>query len=185
MRIGIDFDGVICNTVPAMIAYAARAHGLALTPIDCIVANGPAGLSSDEHLQLIINTHHTEFQFEMQPVVDAVDTLRRLAEGHEILVVTARRDEGIENARRWSDRYGLTSHIGQFVSSGGTTKAALCDSLQLDVLIDDFEQNLDGLPTSTRPILWHAEYNADVTIAPPMVRVRGWLELLEHLEALH
>ncbi|MEI6666204.1 MAG: hypothetical protein WCL53_08655 [Chloroflexota bacterium] len=185
MRIGIDFDGVICDAIAAMIAYASTRHGLQLSALDCIAANGPAGLTTDEYTQLIVDTHRTDYQFEMQPVADVVDVLQRLADAHELFVVTARRDAGLENAVRWSDMHGLTPHIRQFVSSGGTTKAALCDSLQLDVLIDDFERNLDGLPASVLPVLWHAEYNAEALIEPPRERIASWLEFHERLEALH
>lgn len=185
MRIGIDFDGVVCDTIAAMISYAASRHGLTLSLLDCIAADGPAGLSVEHYVQLIEDTHRTDYAMEMQPIAGAIEALTGLAATHDLFIITARREAAFENARRWSEQYGLTAHIEEFVSASGTSKAALSESLRLHALIDDFPRNLEGFPATTLPILWHAEYNADVAITPPMVRVRGWLELQEHLEALH
>src|SRR5436190_1597862 len=98
-----------------MIAYATSRHGLTLSALDCIAANGPAGLTTDQYTQLIVDTHRTDYQFEMQPMADVVDVLQRLADSHDLFVITARRDAGLDNAVRWTERNGLSAHIRQFV----------------------------------------------------------------------
>lgn len=182
MRVGIDFDGVLCDTMTAMIAYGAG-HGLRLTPRDCIGAGGPAGLTAAQFVRLVEDTHRTAYALEMAPIDGAIEAMHDIGRDHDLFIVTARRDAAYENAQRWVAQFGLTPLIREFVSTAGTTKAAICQTHSLDVLIDDFPQHLDGLPTAVLPILWHAEYNAEAAIVPPMERVTHWAALTARLRS--
>lgn len=177
MRVGLDFDGVICDTIAAMIAYASATRGLTLAPLDCIGPAGPAGLDAEQFVRLVEDTHRTEYALRMLPVAGAIEALQQIARDHDLLIVTARREAAFENAKRWAAQFGLTPVIREFVSTAGTTTASAAATLALDVLVDDLPQHLDRLPPRVTPVLWHASYNAEVVVVPPMVRVERWQEL--------
>lgn len=183
MRIGVDFDGVVCDTIAAMITYAERTHGLRLAPLDCISANGPAGLDVAAFVRLVEDTHRTEYALTMPAMRGAVEALSVLSGTHEVVIVTARREQAFANARRWSERIGLAPAVTDFITSSGTTKAAICDAQHLDALIDDIGGNLQGLPDHVLPILWDTTYNADFEVVPPTVRMSDWSRLAALIES--
>lgn len=182
MRIGVDFDGVVCDTIAAMITYAADTHGLELTPSDCIAANGPAGLDVATFVRLVEDTHRTEYALRMQPVDGAIDALRQMARDHELFIVTARREAAFAYAQRWVSQFGIASLIREFVSTAGTTKSAVCTALALDMLIDDLPHHLDGLPVGVTPVLWGTAYNTGAPIVAPMVRAEDWRHVVALVE---
>lgn len=179
MRVGFDFDGVICDTIAAMIDYARATQGRTLVPLDCIRPGGPAGLDAEQFVRLVEDTHRTEYALRMLPVAGAIEALQQIARDHDLFIVTARREAAFENAKRWTAQFGLTPLIREFVSTAGRTKAAAAATLALDVLVDDLPQHLEQLPPGVIPVLWHASYNAEVVVVSPMVRVERWQELHE------
>lgn len=144
---------------------------------------GPAGLTAAQFGRLVEDTHRTAYALEMAPIDGAIEALHDIGRDHDLFIVTARRDAAFENARRWATQFGLSPLIREFRSAAGTTKAAICETHSLDVLVDDSPQHLDGLPASVLPILWHAEYNAGVAIVPPMERVDHWAALTARLRS--
>ncbi|MDA0366718.1 MAG: hypothetical protein O3B31_13395 [Chloroflexi bacterium] len=177
MRIGLDFDGVITDTVGAMVTYAANA-GLVLAPRDCIAPHGPAGLEPLDFETLVAATHETDYSLSFLPMAGAVEALAHLAEQHEVVVLTARRGAALDYAMRWSEAAGVRTFIRHFVSSDGHTKAAIAGPLGLDVLVDDLPGNLLGLPSSVRPLLWATDYNDQAETSPRVRRLSNWGELL-------
>lgn len=97
MRVGLDFDGVISDTIPPMIEFARMTHGIELSPFDCVAPSGPAGLEMDAWLQFIADTHATPYALSIPAVDGAVAARRWLSVSHELVVVTAFRGNAFEN----------------------------------------------------------------------------------------
>lgn len=183
MRLGLDFDGVISDTIPQMIAFARTEHDLELSPFDCVAPGGPAGLTPDVWLQLIADTHNTPYALSMPPTFGAVPALRDLSVRHEVVIVTARRGEALANSEAWLEQAGLGACVRSIVSSAGRTKADVADELGLAALVDDVLENLRDLHGEAHPILWDAVYNRDVPTDSRVRRVHGWADLAALLRA--
>lgn len=181
MRLGLDFDGVISDTIPRVIEYARAMHGLELSAFDVVAPGGPAGLVFDTWLQLITDTHGTPYALTMPPTDGALPALKHLFESNHIVVVTARRGQALDYASAWLAQTGLAGYVNDIVSSAGTTKAEIAHGLGLAVLVDDVVENLRGLRGETVPVLWDAVYNQSAHAAK-IRRVRGWTGLVTLLQ---
>lgn len=184
MRVGLDFDGVISDTIPSMIEFARVTHGLHLSPLDCVAPDGPAGLGSEVWLRLITDTHATPYALSMPPMFGTADGLARLSDRHEVVVVTARRGGALENTRIWLDHHGLAGHVADIVSSAGKTKADIAHELGLALLVDDVIENLHGLCGPVVPVLWDAIYNRDALVDTWIRRVSGWSDVTDLVRTL-
>lgn len=174
LRLGIDFDGVVSDTIAAMIAYAAEHDGVTLSPRECLPPDGPARLGAERYQGLIAETHGTPYALEMPPIAGAVEALAALAARHDVVIVTARGGSAFVHAGTWLERAGVRGVLHDVVSAHGTTKPAVARRLRLDVVLDDWAANLAGMPPGVVPVLWTAAHNAGDPVPPPARRVDGW-----------
>ncbi len=182
MRVGLDFDGVIADTIPAMIAYA-RAHlGIELRPSDCIVPGGIERLGLERYRQLVAATHETDYSLTFEPTAGALDALPSLAGRHQMFIVTARQGDAFANAEHWLDSRGLRACFAAVRSSAGPAKATLVDELGLDCFVDDVPRTFRNWSAKAWPILWHAEHNREYLAKSPVSRVAGWEALAAKFE---
>lgn len=180
MRIGIDFDGVITHTMPAMVAYAARQLDMTLTELECMRPAGPLRLGEEGYLALIRDTHETPYALTFAPTNGLVDAMTHLRADHELFVVTNRAGAALDRAEEWLAAHGVRSALAAVVhASTGSGKVEAARRLKLDVMLDDWPENLGGLDAATRRILWSAAYNMDAAIPPRVRRVDGWDSFIE------
>src|SRR5690606_3470584 len=100
--------------------------------------------------------------------------LARLAQRHELWLVTAREPASLALAETWLARTGLRPHFSGLESAHAVSKAEVAGALGLAALVDDHAPHLLELPASVRGILMTHAHNADYLHAPPMVRAAGW-----------
>jgi hypothetical protein len=136
MRIGLDFDGVLCLTPFGRLAVHAPKPVPALPPdYEALyrrpAPGGPARLAVE----------YLRFGWRrMAP--DAAPVLADLAQGHEVYIVTGRSVAGESLLRRWLRRHGLDSRIaGVRMAPPGLRpaqhKLATALMLGIDAHIDD------------------------------------------------
>ncbi len=181
MRVGLDFDGVIADTIPAMRAYARDRHGLELAPSECVMPAGPERLGLDAYRQLVADTHETEYRLTFPLTLGATDGLRALARRHDLFVVTARHSGSLENAVRWLELNGLADCFSDVRSSVGPAKSELVATLELDCFVDDMPMTFQTWSANAAPLLWDADYNRNLKVEQRVRRVTGWAELIKLL----
>lgn len=181
MRLGLDFDGVIADTIPAMIAYARLRLGIELTPTECIVPEGIERLGVVPYRALVAATHDTTYSLTFEPTAGATEGLRSLAKRHELFIVTAREGAAFANAERWIEAHGLRTCFAAVRSSAGPRKSQMVDDLRLECFVDDVPRTFRNWSARAWPLLWTAEHNRDHPVEAPTVRVAGWEELAELL----
>jgi 5'(3')-deoxyribonucleotidase len=177
VRVGLDFDGVIADTIPAMILYARQHVGLELEPRDCVMPGGVARLGLAVYRHLVEVTHATSYALTFGPTAGALEAIPELARHHDLFVVTARSKESFANAEQWLDQRGLSACFVSVYSSGGPAKSEVVEALGLDCFVDDAPRTFEGWRSTARPVLWHTDYNESHHVTPPMIRVRDWTEL--------
>ena len=183
MRIGIDFDGVLADTMPAMVSYAAQHLGITLSEAECMRPEGPIRLGEAGYVALVRNTHETAYALTFAATDGAFEALQRLSETHEVFVVTNRAGAALARAEEWLTARSMRSMLSDLVSaSAGTGKVEAARRLGLDVLLDDWPENLVGLDAATRPVLWSASYNLDAPLPSRVRRVHGWSAFAEAID---
>ncbi|MSQ31490.1 MAG: hypothetical protein EXR64_05665 [Dehalococcoidia bacterium] len=183
MRIGIDFDGVLAHTMPAMVAYAAEHIGIALSEAECMRPGGPIRLGEAGYVALVRDTHETPYALTFASTEVTFEALQRLSEAHEVFVVTNRAGAALARAEEWLTARSMRAMLSDLVSaSTGAGKADAARRLGLDVLLDDWPENLVGLDAATQPVLWSASYNLDASLPAGVRRVHGWAAFAEAIE---
>lgn len=167
MRIGIDLDGVVVDSISRWIEVFNREVGTAY----------PAGTLVDTFgtpaNEAVSRRHELEMLIAPPPMAGARDGLNHLRQaGHELVVVTARspRLRGLTEA--WLDYHGLAVDSMHFLEGGNKGVVAAREGLGL--FVEDAPHNALAVAEAGVPVLlFDAPYNRD--LAHSLIRrASGW-----------
>lgn len=191
MRIGLDLDGVCYDwdrTVRYLLRerlpdspYKDRAH-----PV-----NQPSthwdyleGHLAPEHWRWIWKDGVAQGLFRHGHIIKgAVEGMRDLlADGHDLVVVTSRPKQAINDTLQWIAFLGIPFSGVHIISDGSPKSQVKCD-----VYVDDRDKNVEDLARNTNAklvALYSQTWNASYTAAPPVVRVANWGEFVQCVRGL-
>lgn len=173
MRIGLDFDGTIADASGAKMRYARERWGVTLDRAQTMRPGAIPLIGRERYETMIADIFGTPLTLEMEPMPGAVDVLQRLADAHDLFVVTARLDHETGFATTWLQRRGIA--IRELRNSARGRKAAPCIALRLDVMLEDSPGELAALPPQVRaPVLLATPYNAEEVRADHWHEVPDW-----------
>ncbi len=135
MRIALDFDGTIADAAGAKIAYARETWGVELTRAHSMRPHAVPLLGEGRYDAMLFDVFGTERSVAMEPMPGAVESLRRLAKGHELHVVTARYEREGPFAQAWLDRHAIP--VGSLTVTNRGAKVDHCVELGAHVLLED------------------------------------------------
>jgi phosphoglycolate phosphatase-like HAD superfamily hydrolase len=173
MRIGFDFDGVLCPTPFGRFAVHEP------QPVPPLPDNFEALYAArDEPHFLRAALEFMRFAWRMS-APSATDVLRQLADAHDLFIVTARSDDGIGILRRWLRRHKIDGYFKEIcMSPPGVTspqhKLAGAHLLSLDAHIDDDPRTAFHLARETSMsvyLLDHANARGDEPLPPNLTVV--------------
>ncbi len=172
MRIGLDLDGVVCDSVPKWREVFARELGLVYSQREL-----PDTYGTPEHAACT-DRHELECLLAPHPVAGAVAALHSLrAAGHELVVVTARSPRVARLTAAWFDYHGLLAPDRMHFLEGGR-KDTVARAEALDVFVEDIPGYAQALAGAGVPVLLFAwPYNAGCH-HPLVRRVGGWAAVL-------
>ena len=170
MKLGLDFDGTIANWAGAMDRWL-QLHERRSLDREHDVRDQVTREQLREMVAAILGTALT---FEMEPETDALPVMSRLAEQHELIVLTARHDDEAAFATQWLVRHGAP--VREVVFTGRAAKFDACLRLGLEMLLDDTVAHLVPLPDgATLPVLFRSRFG-ERRPQPPTIRVvDNWL----------
>lgn len=148
LRIGLDFDGTLADTVGAAEAYLREVEGIVLAPHELTWPPGIKQLGSERFGQMLADDQFIE-QLEFVP--GALGVARSLMADADLFLVTARHEWQTEPVRLWLERSGL--HFDGVVSTSYESKAGACRELRLDVHFDDMLSHTADVMEQTDTIL--------------------------------
>lgn len=171
MRIGLDLDGVIVDSVPNWIRILNIEFGANYGPDDLPDTHGTPEMAAfcDDHL--------IELLMPNRPMAGAVEALRRLRrEGHQLVVITARSQCVRRLTEAWLEFYGF--HVDELHCLEGADKAVAARATEIDLLVEDTPKNALAVAAAGVPVLlFGAPYNRDVR-HPLVQRCENWGEVL-------
>lgn len=182
MRIGIDFDGTLADTNSVKSHWILSELGLRVPPWRCDRTACVPLIGEAAYTRMAADVYeHTSAQ-NLPEVPNALDAVRLMQSVHTLVVVTARKDKLAEIALDWLSRRSQTTNVPLVsISPERPTKAEVCCSEKISVLIDDDERHLLGLDQiGVLPILF--KHDAPSTFHHPSLFVhRTWQEVHDAL----
>lgn len=171
MRILLDIDGTICQTIVHALKLLGRDFGksLAYDSIDDIWVTRAYGLSDDEG-ERWWEANEPALYAQSKPMPWALQVVRNLQSQHEIHIVTAREGRAKSLTEDWLRRHGFPYSS---LVMDAVDKVSASREIGLDLAIEDDPRQLVSLSRVMPVIAIDAPYNRTVE-APGIVRVRDW-----------
>lgn len=193
MRIGIDFDDVLVDFVPAFLYYHNRLYGTDVSKDDVWSYHfwEVFDIPKDEMLRRIFSFLDSPESGAMRPIVGACKGVMAIGEEHELHIITGRQDRIAPMTSRLLLRHfgGAFSgvHFANHFSGDAShlSKGVICDRLGIDVLIDDSPANaLESAAPGRKVLLLDAPWNGAVAETDSITRVRSWERIVSTIGSL-
>ena len=189
MRIGIDLDEVVGDSITAIIRFHNEKYGTRLTKDDFYSYDfwKVWGGTRDEAIKKVMEFFASDAAWSIDPMAGSMKALMELKEkGHELFIITHRNNDIVGKTEEWLEKHFprvfAGAHFGNAYSfSGeGRKKSDICKELGVEVLVDDHMENVrDCASAGIRVLLFDQPWNRQETTLPPGVeRVLSWEEVV-------
>ena len=190
MRIGIDLDEVVADTMPAVIHFHNRKYGTDFKKGDFYSYHfwDVWGGTKDEAIKKMYDFFATDHFAKINPVAGSLVAINTLKEnGHELFVITGRQNEIIEETEKWIKKHFPEIFSGiHFANSYGLTghpikKSAICAQLGIKIMIDDdMDHAKDLTKFGIKVLLFDQPWNQD-NLEGDIERVFSWKEIINKI----
>ena len=193
MRIEVDLDEILADYLSAVIEFHNKKYHTALKKSDFFSYRfwEVWGGNREEAIQKVYDFYQTPEFKNVQPVAGAIEAIKKLKENHDLFIITSRTDDLLAETKEWIDKHFkdlfaqivLTNHYSQTGES--RKKSDFCDSLQIDIFIDDSPEYAQECFDGKRKVfLFDYPWNQDLNM-PGITRVSGWAEALKMIDSGH
>lgn len=148
LRIGLDFDGTLADSVGAAAAYLREVEGIVLQPDELTWPPGIKHLGGERFGQMLADERFIE---QLNFVPGALGVTRSLMEQADLFLVTARHEWQTEPVHRWLQSHGL--RFEGVASTSYESKMGACRELRLDLHFDDMLAHTADVMPATDTIL--------------------------------
>lgn len=186
--IAIDCDDVLVPSTHAIVDEYNRRYGTQVSyERSHETGNEEWGASRDQTKHRIHEIQLSEEYGAIEPFADAVDAVSRLAQQHELHLITARDGKLLDVTVTMIDKFFPNCFTSlEHVGFDGT-KGDVCSRLNADALIDDnlkHLQHAQGCGVGT--LLWFGGYpwNSGVDAPAGIVRSPDWDHARQYIEGL-
>lgn len=179
LKIGLDFDDVIANSIKAKAHIARNQFKIDLQPhqLSTAIVKKEGIIPWETYQQIQKSVYYSkEVHQWLEPIDGAIPHIKKLhSEGNSLRVVTNRDEEPAQYARTWQEKHGLTlplTAVGM-----GISKTEACQGL--DIFVDDDYQKLKPLNVPHK--FW---LTTQPDTVPGVIKVKNWVELYAHIKQL-
>ena len=189
MRIGIDFDEVVADSVATIIKLHNEQYRTSFKreEVTKYHVDEVWGGTKEEWRQKLDEFFSTKNAKHLDPVagsIPAMDALKRA--GHELYVITARSDDDIEATELWLKMHFPKTfknvHYGNsWYPEKKKLKSEMCKENGIEVMVDDrMSVAQDCGPAGIRVLLFDQPWNQG-ELPPNVERVFSWDEIVKKL----
>lgn len=191
MRIGIDFDDVVANSLDVLMRLHNERYGTALTRADFHSFNlwEVWGGTREEAIKKIDEFFNEDQLKEISPIagsIEAINTLKQ--EGHDLYVITGRAERDVAQTERWLKHHfaGVFKgvHYAHFntLDKSPRRKLDICKELKIELMIDDhLPTAIECAENGIKAFLFNQPNNAHAVLPPGITRVHSWNEIIEKI----
>ncbi len=195
MKIGIDLDEVLADFLSALIEYHNATYGTSLVreQFQSYRFWETWDGTREETIQKVYDFHKTPYFRNMKPVIGSQEAVGILKQNNDLFVVTSRQNDIVETTREWIAKHFPDIFSGVFFANhysqngSSITKRQICDSVGVDVLIEDSpEYALECLDAKRKVLLLDCPWNRYSELPRGTYRVNSWDEIIENItRAVH
>lgn len=186
MRIGIDLDDVLGDTMPALLEFHNSVYNTNLKKDEIFSYDfvDIFGGSHEENTKKVYDFYKTPHFENITPVENAVEAIKKLKKDHELFIITSRQDLIINETEKWVDKHFSNMITDVYFAShyyGGNNKrkSDFCNALNVDVFIDDhFAYATECVSPNRKVILFRQPWNEKKDVPAEIYRVSGWKDIL-------
>jgi uncharacterized HAD superfamily protein len=192
MKIGIDFDDVLAQTLSALVLYHNNEYGTKIerNSHSCFDLPNVWGVSKEECLDRLFKFYRSQYHKEMLPLEGVAKALSDLSKKHELTIITARPKEVIKETEDWLKKYlpnhKMPIHLSYFylLDRAMESKGELCYKLGVDLFIDDSMTNIKDIASRNIPcLLLSMPWNKVDDLPKNVRRVNNWDEIVKYIYA--
>jgi uncharacterized HAD superfamily protein len=189
MKIGIDIDEVLANTMSNFLDFHNEMYGTDATrdEITDYYFDGLFHWTREENFKRFDEFYKTRFFEDIVPVEGAADGIKSLQQLGTLYVITSRPLYIKEQTLKWLTRYFGDDLPEVYFAhlDGAGTKADLCDQLGIDLLIEDSLEFAEACAAkNVQVLLMDAPWNRR-ELADNITRVYNWDEILTKVATIH
>ena len=177
MRIGIDIDGVITDTINYVASELSKFLNREVKP-DEVAHN----LGEIENVAQIFMEHGERLLCSLAPMESAAYSINKLAREHEVYIISARFQIHYDVTLQWLKRHGI--NVDKVIFTEGKGKSDICIENGIDVFIEDSAKNaLDLADHGIKVILYSTEYNSSLR-REGIIRCDNWNRIIEAIDSI-
>jgi len=186
MKIGIDLDDVLCQTMRAVIKFHNNIYETNLK-IDDVINYSLCkiwGGTEEETTKKIHEFHKTDYAKNIKPVKGAREILEKIKINNELYIITARPFDAIGETEEWvQDHFpNIFSKIyftdQPYENTANITKEKICNDIGIDIFIEDNLKNALKCRCADRKVyLFDYQWNQTDKLTDGVKRVYSWEEL--------
>jgi len=189
MKIGIDLDGVVVDIMTPILKYYNEKYDVSFTYSDLFSHDlwNVFSITREESTSRVLEIMDgLEFD-EIEARDGAIETLRKLSENNELVVVTSRPVSFEEKTTKWIGKYlpgvfsgvFFTNQYSKDSKDKQTTKSAICRAEGVEILLEDHDfQVNDCSEVCKKIIVFDQPWNLGRALPENAVRVKNWDDVL-------
>lgn len=170
MKIGIDIDGVIIDTINFVSKTLSEYYSCDIKPDELV--HGHVKLSG---LDGFFEKNGEYLFCTLDPIENSVGVINELGRVHEIFFISARYQIHYDMTIRWLNQHGFIAK--RILFTEGKSKIDICRELGIELFIEDSAVNaLEIAQNNILVLLYDAEYNRYVE-HEGIVRCGSWSDI--------
>ena len=193
MKIGIDLDEILADSLPALIEYHNATYGTSLTreQFHSYKFWEIWGGTREEAIQKIYDFFKTPYFRNIRPVTGSQKAISILKQNNDLFVITARQDDVAKATKGWINKHFPNAFSGIYFANHYSqkgepkTKKEICDPLELDILIEDsLDYALECYNPSRKVLLLDCPWNKNSELPQGIHRVHSWKEIVDFIKKI-
>lgn len=188
MIVAIDLDDVLADFLTAFIEFFNENHDdkLKYSDFTAYTLNEIRGMPADKESHLLENFDKSEYFDKIESMRHSMEAIKKLAEKHELLIVTSRTISKEEKTKAWINKHFPDISKIYFTRENyfaeQKTKAEICKKIGAEILIEDnLKYANQCADAGIKVLLFDYPWNQG-NLNPLITRVKRWDEIVEVLE---
>lgn len=189
MRIGIDIDNTITNTLPILKEYCRKYNDTVVKRNLKMHEDGVASYNlydwTPEENQDFCNKYLEEVVLQAEVKKDAKEIIQELKEaGHDIYIISSRAVPEFKTPYETTEKFLKEKGIVyDKLLVGKIEKKSSCIENDIEVLIDDEPQHIMQMSEFIPVLVFDGIYNRQC-VGDNIIRVYDWIDIAQTIEAL-
>lgn len=192
MKIAVDIDEVVAEYLDGYLKFLEARHNIVLQREDFFSYDfwEVIGYSKQTDIDRVDQYYKTKYFDEMQPSEDAVKSLKKLVQKHQIYFITARPSEWKQKTEIWLSKYfkGMdykVIYLALAHKKNHEGKGAICRAHDINIIFEDrFDYAQDCAEKDIKVILFDKPWNKDFKVEKNIYRVKNWPQALSVFKEL-